>query len=595
MEFKNGYNFIYEKRVEAVRKLFASKIGRPDLSDEAIDLGLTDEEIKAAKLFYETKESIMASASGIPTADDKTVSLTINGEPVIGPSGDEPGPKVGTPFEISKSYQYCYYNKDLSIEYINSILESLDYTPVEDFDGAGMLQILDISGKDYYALCAIRYPRKLFDPTATGCFYAIMNDYDEGGEGGNGLIYLSESINPDGSLVEAGWHVETPGKIYIYDERFPTILAVNEWDKVNTIFSSTPFDGPAPSTGLNKLKVGDLFTDIHFDTTKPVSINDFNCTMHMEDMEGGYILGAEWYMRGETSDTEYFAIVATHIPAGGDVYGQHFDREYFTIITAEGDLLYFNDYAKEMAVEDTSSEEERAFYESLPVDKFFADSLRSIAKLYLDADIPVSDLEAFGTEDGGDLSYGKVMDNLGEQVVFDYSAPFNGKNIGFKEEDYFDPTKSLGKFEVNTTIHTNDAMRINLADGNEDILLGFLSSLQYSDDLCALITTNLNDHNGFVFALHPEDTDYYSIISMSGAPSAVDCMEPIYSNATYTYMDAISFVKGLQNVDDTNRYRFVCDNIPDSHGRYKFKILELEDPNNIWNGKIIGTAPRFEE
>ena len=90
MEFKNGYNFIYEKQVEAARKLFASKIGRPDSTDEAIDLGLTDEEIKSAKLFYETKESIMASISNRPTVDDKAVSLTINGESVIGPSGDEP-------------------------------------------------------------------------------------------------------------------------------------------------------------------------------------------------------------------------------------------------------------------------------------------------------------------------------------------------------------------------------------------------------------------------------------------------------------------------------------------------------------------------
>lgn len=435
MEFKNGYNFMYQK----AKEIYASKIGRPATDDEAVDFGLTEEEKKNIKLVYENKSGLVVSFSNIPTANDTEIVATINGEPVIGPSG-------GT-----------------------------------------------------------------------------------------------------------------------------------------------------PAGSLNKLKVGDLFSDIHFNTATAVDSNDFTYQIHYGDMEVSYILGAEWYIRGDKSDTEYFALVATHVPAGGAIGDQHFDREYFTISTPEGDLLYFNDYAKEVHVHDTS-EEERAFYESLPADKFFADSIRSIAKLYLDADIHVTDLDIFSTEDGGDLSYGMIVADVGEgQIVFDYSAPFNGKNIGFKDEDYYDPSKSLGKFEVDTYIHTDDAMRFNLADGNEDTLLSFLSSLHYSDDLCALIITDLNDRNGFVFALHPEDTDYYSIISMSGAPGAVDCMEPIYSNATYTYMDFISFVKGLQNVDDTNRYRFVCDNLPDSHGRYKFRILELEDPNNIWNGQIIGTAPSFDE
>lgn len=84
MKLKNGFKLIYEKKVEEKRKLFASKKGIPAVDDEAIDVGLTEEEIEAAKLIYEKDDSLVASNTGIPAADDKAFKLTVDGEEVIG-------------------------------------------------------------------------------------------------------------------------------------------------------------------------------------------------------------------------------------------------------------------------------------------------------------------------------------------------------------------------------------------------------------------------------------------------------------------------------------------------------------------------------
>ena len=94
MEFKNGYNFLYQR----ARDIYASKIGRPGENDDQVDLGITTEELASAKLIYETKESIMASFTGVPTVEDKPIELTANGEVVVGPSGKEP--RVIKPIEV---------------------------------------------------------------------------------------------------------------------------------------------------------------------------------------------------------------------------------------------------------------------------------------------------------------------------------------------------------------------------------------------------------------------------------------------------------------------------------------------------------------
>lgn len=86
MEFKNGYNLLYQK----LKAVYASKTGRPNADDQPVDFGLTEEEIAKIKLVYETKDNILVSYSNIPTEEDLAVAVTVDGESVIGPSGDTP-------------------------------------------------------------------------------------------------------------------------------------------------------------------------------------------------------------------------------------------------------------------------------------------------------------------------------------------------------------------------------------------------------------------------------------------------------------------------------------------------------------------------
>ena len=96
MEFKNGYNFMYQK----LKAIYASKTGKPEATDKPVDLGLTEEDIKNIKLVYENKDGFVANFTGLPTAEDKSFELTVNGELVVGPSGSDPGPEPTplTPF-----------------------------------------------------------------------------------------------------------------------------------------------------------------------------------------------------------------------------------------------------------------------------------------------------------------------------------------------------------------------------------------------------------------------------------------------------------------------------------------------------------------
>lgn len=96
MEFKNGYNFMYQK----LKSIYASKTGRPNDTDVPADLGLTEEDINNLKLVYETKEGLAVSFKNYPTPDDKYFEVTVNGELVLGPSGNVPP----TPGEMVRFY-----------------------------------------------------------------------------------------------------------------------------------------------------------------------------------------------------------------------------------------------------------------------------------------------------------------------------------------------------------------------------------------------------------------------------------------------------------------------------------------------------------
>lgn len=150
--------------------------------------------------------------------------------------GDTPG-KEGTPFEDEQSYDYAYYNKDLPLEYINNVLESLEYIEGEggyyaklfvgtkdddDWSVVGVSKVdLSIIGKTGYA-----YMITCSDDSA------IMDD----------VVYLSRDIvieGPEGKEeYTKGWHTSVEGRLTLNHQ---PLKKVNQWDKVKTIFSSTPF------------------------------------------------------------------------------------------------------------------------------------------------------------------------------------------------------------------------------------------------------------------------------------------------------------------------------------------------------------------
>lgn len=119
MEFKNGYKLIYQK----AKELYASKKSIPMADDAIIDTGLTEEEKSRLKLVYETKDSIIVNFTGLPTAEDKPIVLTADGEPVVGPSGDEPTPITMVPFEVGQKITGFYFGNVKNGD-INEELES---------------------------------------------------------------------------------------------------------------------------------------------------------------------------------------------------------------------------------------------------------------------------------------------------------------------------------------------------------------------------------------------------------------------------------------------------------------------------------------
>ena len=159
----------------------------------------------------------------------------------IGVSEDEPTPSYpeGVPFVDGQNYSYIYYNKSLSIDYINSILENLEYTEGEG--GAYTILINGTKDGDEWMLLSVSKV-DLSMIGQTGFAYMISSG-DESGAIMDGCVYLSQDIRfegPDGEEVyEKGWHTTTQGQIVI--EHQP-IKNSNQWDKIKTIFSSEPFE-----------------------------------------------------------------------------------------------------------------------------------------------------------------------------------------------------------------------------------------------------------------------------------------------------------------------------------------------------------------
>ena len=537
MEFKNGYNFIYEKKVEAARKLFASKIGRPDLNDEAIDLGLTDEEIKSAKLFYETKESIVASTSGIPTANDKAVSLTINGEPVIGPSGDEPGPKVGTPFEVGQSYDYIYYNQDLSIAEVNAILESLDYEEVMPGFDYYQKVILETEASDTYLLRALKISKSMFGSQEEGYYYFISNDFDEGSAGDH-MNYVSEFVDTGDHQIEAGWYTSVPGQLTGSQDY--TVENVNEWDKVKTLFSSTPFDGPTPPTPTTTpfyvgqvMEAGDI---IHIDTSKTDELLAHLESIDWEGSSDPYIQQGLYPMICGFED-DGFALIAMN-------YSPYMPGLYALICgSMSGDqAIIWNSIAM--------GEEYPAGWHGLDENGNLI--LNTIEGLY---------------------GYCQTLPFTAD-TIYDIATPsWNGNIISFGghgPEPTPPPAHPMLPFDIGDTITHGQIIYVDRH--KEQDLIDYMVAVTEGQDTAGVEL--LNHANGRILWIHKNSSGYK--LRLGGT-------KLIYS----TYNDLEYGHKGWNDVDINGYYEV---NLND-YGVNALTVAEVNDPEGAginWNGNILG-------
>ena len=111
MELKNGYKLIYEKLIDGIKKLFATKNTVPSIEDKPIDLGISAEQEAALKLVYQKEDNLWCSTKNVPTTDDIMLHLTIDGEEVLGPS-DGPTPVAPTYVILQKNCEVTIWYKE---------------------------------------------------------------------------------------------------------------------------------------------------------------------------------------------------------------------------------------------------------------------------------------------------------------------------------------------------------------------------------------------------------------------------------------------------------------------------------------------------
>lgn len=261
MEFKNGYNFMYQK----LKTIYASKIGRPDIEDEAVDFGLTEEEIKNIKLVYENKNGLVVNFTGLPTADDKSIQATINGEPVIGPSGDDPTPAM-VPFAIGdvlKVGDKIHFDTSKEAELI-AWLENVDWTQYEEMGAIPMIANFDANT---LILSAFKIDND------GNPFYAI-------GVGSmeqiNNLVYAGPEVPVEAPFTAGFQNLDENGDVtlnetegqtgYVPDNKLPCTIAemyeVDNWNGtiIGKVAEPTP-PGPEP-LDIKPFKVGDYLNSV---------------------------------------------------------------------------------------------------------------------------------------------------------------------------------------------------------------------------------------------------------------------------------------------------------------------------------------------
>ena len=308
MEFKNGYNFMYQK----AKEIYASKVGRPAADDEAVDFGLTEEEKKNIKLVYENKDGLVVSFNSLPSADDTQIQATINGELVIGPSEDTPTAlfklKTGDKFVdlhfdmlsvpnkddfnwtdgdgfISVIAAFKWYQRG-STEDVEVDAFAAQYIPEgTEIDGLildkDFLMLMDFNGRPIY-VSDVEIAKEIFGSS--------FSDLTDGWQVGSFKEFI-EKYEMDWDLSEASYG-ELLAKIPGEEDYIPDyVQAAN--GKVYGFKQSDYYKEPGPTpTSLIPLVNNTEYniTDIVFDTTKKPNIKDFTL-IEEEDMKFAELCG----------------------------------------------------------------------------------------------------------------------------------------------------------------------------------------------------------------------------------------------------------------------------------------------------------------
>lgn len=281
MEFKNGYKLLYQK---ANKKIYASKKAIPTDADEQVDLGLTEEQIASIKLVYENKDGLVASLTdAIPSSDDKEFTLTIDGEVVFGPSGEEPTPPTPpTPEPVDPIQENQILKVGDKIHFdttadMDSLLSDLDYTESEPYPysiitqtsaGNFLVEALDASdqNKEKYAMVLLNgtptaqpvYATEPMQLTAPGMEISFNGGFETIDDNGDIEIEYQNSGEYVSIAPPVSWNGTVIGKV----------------------------EEPAPVSELLPIEHGHIFNQddvIYFDTEKSAELEEYLSTLDFNE------------------------------------------------------------------------------------------------------------------------------------------------------------------------------------------------------------------------------------------------------------------------------------------------------------------------
>lgn len=568
MEFKNGYNFLYQR----ARDIYASKIGRPGENDDQVDLGITTEELASAKLIYETKESIMASFTGVPTVEDKPIELTANGEVVVGPSGKEP--RVIKPIEVGQVLRGFDFgevkNGDINAD-LDTFLLSL---------AANEPTILVMSDAEGMGLYAMHIPSSEIQEE-----FAILAGLTNGGSGMPTIYYSTIEGEIDGIVLIHGYQNLDNGYGYSYPFEVAHVADnIEGWNGklIGGMIYAQPEDKFIP------VALDDEFINMHFNTALTPSHYDFKMESWGTDQFTAFLPYFNWYYNNGHSSTHY-SIYAWYIKAGTEIV-----EGYITDIDAFG-ILFSNSGMYPIYADEGFAK----LYRFLGIDieaGWQGSTLKEIAVLSENTEL----LDPTG--------YG-VIQKL--PVSQDYNQIWNGLYMGFTQDDYYNPApvEEMNPFEMDMLIKKVPNMHFDTS--READLLNMLQSLEYTEgptpssggcELMRVYDENPDEIPGLtgyapIAAIKDEAEGFYGLLAADWYSDSG--LLAVYSNKPYTITQVISpkwtieivFNGGFENLDENGNslaFETMKNNQVNPH------IINIDNTGN-WNGNLIGFVGDYPE